>query len=131
VQVRGSLYMTTFKKVRSTTVMLTHKPVHVSDGLQCFVNAESGQLHCRSAFRWPGVLVYAKVRNDTQLLWPFISYSPFPAGLHLSYLEEHYGSGPPPSAPEATIVVTERLAHIRSDFTIEKFDMESFLAGPR
>jgi hypothetical protein len=51
--------------------------------------------------------------------------------LHLSYLEEHYGSGPPPSAPEATIVVTERLAHIRSDFVIEKFNMEAFLAGSR
>jgi hypothetical protein len=126
VKLSGSLYMTAFSGARSTPVTLTHSPLNVGDGLQCYVNDITSQLHCRSAFRWPDLLVYAKVRNDKESLWPMISYSPFPAGIELNYAEEHQAGGPPPHAPQATIIVMEPLSHFRTDFVIGKFNMLDF-----
>src|SRR5437016_14223837 len=79
ITLHGSLYLTLFGNPQSQTLVLTHKPANVGNGIQCSLN-EIGQLVCRSAFRWPRLFVYAKVRNDIESLWPMISYSPFPAG---------------------------------------------------
>lgn len=122
LRLRGSLYLTAFGPARSKSITLTTTPQNVSDGLQCDVDqfrGVIGQLRCRSAFRWPGLLVSAKVRDDLELMEPFISYSPFPAGMELDYVEEHRAGGPPPHNPVASIVVREPIAHFRTDFVID------------
>lgn len=117
--------MTLFGNERSYPVLLTHSFANVGEGLQCSMN-EIDQLVCRSAFRWPALLVSAKVRNDIESLWPMISYSPFPAGVELNYTEAHWAGGPPPHAPQATIIVKEPLSHIRKDFEIPNFHLGNF-----
>ncbi len=129
VKLRGSVYMTIFGRARSTAVTLAPTPINVGDGLQCFVNDISSQLHCRAAFRWPALLVFANVRNDRELLWPIVSYSPFPAGIELNYTEEHQVGGPPPHAPQATIVRLEPRWHFRTDFVIDQFNIGEFVGG--
>lgn len=130
VKLRGALYITVFRAPRATHLTLTAKPQYVGDGLQCSVNAISGQLRCQSAFRWPRLLVDAKVRDEAESLWSLISYSPFPSGMELNYLEGHLASGPPPHDPQATILVMEPLAHFRADFSVDDFHLELF-AAPR
>jgi hypothetical protein len=129
IRLSGSLYMTAFGDARSTAVTLTPTPSNIGDGLQCFVNDITSQLHCRSAFRWPALLVYAKVRNDHELLWPIVSYSPFPAGMELNYTEEHQVGGPPPHEPRAHIVRFEPKSHFRTDFVIDQFNVGEFVAS--
>ena len=130
VKLRGALYITVFRAPRATHVTLSAEPQYVGDGLQCNVNAFSGQLRCQSAFRWPRLMVEAKVRDQAESLWSLISYSPFPSGMELNYLEGHLASGPPPHDPQATILVLEPLAHFRADFSVDDFNLEQF-AAPR
>jgi hypothetical protein len=130
VKLRGALYITVFRAPRATHLTLTAEPQYVGDGLQCSVNAISGQLRCQSAFRWPRLLVDAKVRDEAESLWSLISYSPFPSGMELNYLEGHLASGPPPHDPQATILVMEPLAHFRTEFSADNFQLEQF-AAPR
>jgi hypothetical protein len=123
--------MTAFGNARSTPVTLGPTPVNIGDGLQCFVDGFTTHLGCRSAFRWPALLVFAKTRSDDELVWPVISYSPFPAGMELNYTEEHEVAGPPPHAPQAVIVRLEPRWHFRTDFVIDQFKMEDFVGGRR
>jgi hypothetical protein len=130
VKLHGGAYITVFGGPRATNVAFTHGPQNVGDGLRCYIDDRSGQLHCQSAFRWPRLLIEAKVRDLKEPFWPLISYSPFPAGVELNYIEDHRVSGPPPHNPQATILVTEPLAHFRTDFSVDDFYMERF-AAPR
>src|SRR6185295_13219219 len=125
VTLRGSLYLTVFGKERSHSLLVTHSPANVGDGVQCQLN-EIDQLVCQSAFRWPNLLVYAKVRDETESMWPMVSYSPFPAGVELNYVEAHWSSGPPPHAPLATIIMKEPLSHFRKDFVVENVLLENY-----
>src|SRR5262249_30503130 len=129
IKLRGTVYITVFGNRRSTNVTFTHGPQNVGDGLRCYVNEMSGQLHCLSALRWPRLLVDAKVRDETEHFWPLISYSPFPSGMELNYVEEHRVGGPPPRNPQATILTMEPLAHFRTDFSVDDFQMERFALG--
>jgi hypothetical protein len=126
LKLRGTAYITVFGNRRSTNVTFTHEPQNLGDGLRCYVNDVSGQLHCRSALRWPRLLVDARVRDETEHFWSLISYSPFPSGMELNYVEEHRVSGPPPHNPQATILTMEPLAHFRTDFSVDDFPMERF-----
>ncbi len=117
-----SMYLTAFGNAQSQNILLQGKPQNVMDGLQCWMD-EIGQLRCRSAFRWPDGLVYAKVRDDFNVLSSIVSYSPFPAGLDLNYIEQHRTSGPPPSNPEATIVLKKRMSHFRRDVTLRDINL--------
>jgi hypothetical protein len=129
VKMRGVAYITLFGSPRATNVTFTHGPQNVGDGLRCYIDDNSGQLHCQSAFRWPRLLVDAKVRDLKEPFWPLISYSPLPAGLELNYIEDHRVSGPPPHNPQATILVMEPLAHFRTDFSADDFRMERFASS--
>jgi hypothetical protein len=126
LKLHGTAYITVFGNRRSTTVTFTQGPQNVADGLSCYVNDISGQLHCRSALRWPRLLVDAKVRDETEHFWPLISYSPFPSGMELNYVEEHRVSGPPRHNPQATILTMEPLAHFRIDFSVADFQLKRF-----
>jgi hypothetical protein len=130
VKMRGVTYITVFGGPRATNVTFTHGPQNVGDGLRCYIDERSGQLHCQSAFRWPRLLIDAKVRELKEPFWPLISYSPFPAGVELNYIEDHRVSGPPPHDPQATILVMKPLAHFRTDFSVDDFHMERFAAPP-
>jgi hypothetical protein len=128
---RGTAYITVFGNRRTTNVTFSHQPQNVGDGMRCYVNDISGQLHCRSALRWPRLLVDAKVRDETEHFWSLISYSPFPSGMELNYVEEHRVSGPPPHNPQATILTMEPLAHFRTDFSVDDFEIERFTLSRR
>ena len=116
VTIRASVYLALFGHPRHAAAAMHGDPVNVIDGLQCYRDRFS-VVYCRSSFRWPRELVYAQMADD--ILNPIntlISYSPFPAGLSLDPIEQHWASGPPPAAEKVTIVVKEPLAYVRRDF---------------
>ncbi len=123
VTVRGSLYLTLFGNARSQALPLSDQPANALDGLQCYTNVVSAEwdVYCRSAFRWPARLIYAKLgHTNANSFAQSISYSPFPAGLSIEPIETRwasaFASGPPPTVRDVTIVVEEPLAHLRRDF---------------
>jgi hypothetical protein len=46
--------------------------------------------------------------------------------MELNYVEEHRVSGPPSHNPQATISTLEPLAHFRTDFSVDDFQIERF-----
>jgi hypothetical protein len=116
VTIRGSLYMTLFGDARQATIPVRAEPVNALDGLQCYLGPFD-QFYCRSAFRWPGELVYAKFGGETSPVRAMVSYDPFPGSLRLNPIETNW-SPSTPRTPDVTIVVEEPLAHIRRDFEI-------------
>jgi hypothetical protein len=125
VRLTGSLYITAFGNPRATTIPIQTTPVNVSDGLQCSISVFQ-YLSCRSAFRWPARLVYAKFRDGGMV--PFtrlVSYSPVPGGLDLFTVESREVSLPS-GEREVTIVVTERLGSFHRDFEIDDFPLSNF-----
>jgi hypothetical protein len=78
---RASLYFTLFGNARSQTIPLSDEPSNAPDRLQCYTDVVRAEwdVYCRSAFRWPARLVYAKLgHTDANSFTQFISYSPFP-----------------------------------------------------
>ncbi len=123
VTVRGSLYLTLFGNARSQSLPLSDQPENALDGLQCYTSVVSAEwdVYCRSAFRWPARLMYAKLGHaNANSFAQTVSYSPFPAGLSIEPIETRwasaFASGPPPTVRDVTIVVEEPLAHLRRDF---------------
>src|SRR5262249_45119610 len=112
VTIRGSLYMTLFGNARQATVPLRTEPVNALDGLQCFLGPFD-EFYCRSAFRWPGKLVYAKFGGEMSALRAMVSYDPFPGSLRLNPIETSWAPSAPRTAGDVTIVAEEPLAHIR------------------
>ena len=114
VTLDASIYLTIFGNPRANTIPLQSIPVNTLDGLQCFVDMFN-QLLCRSAFRWPARIV----DSDTGSFGRVVSYSPFPAGLHLNPIETRGAtSGPPVSARVVTITVREQLSHFQRDVEV-------------
>jgi hypothetical protein len=113
--VRVSADLTLFRRTRQATAAVAGKPVNVTDGMQCYRDRFS-VLFCRAPFRWPGALVYAKI-SDTVVspLNSLISYAPYPAGLSLDPIEEHWTAGPPLSQPEVTLIWKEPIAFFNRD----------------
>jgi hypothetical protein len=142
VTLRASLYFTLFGNARSQTIPVSDEPSNAIDGLQCYIDSVRAEwdVYCRSAFRWPSRLVYAKLgRTDAKAFAQFASYSPFPANLSIDPIEMRwasaYASGPPPNVRDVTITVEEPLAHLRRDFEardvhLDEFVYPSVLVGP-
>jgi hypothetical protein len=129
VTVKGSLYLTVFGNPQALTIPLQATPVNVPGGLQCSLGPFR-QLGCRSAFRWPNRLVYAKFEdNHLRAFTRMVSYSPFPAGLDFLTVEARQVSAPQ-GEHQVTIVVKELLASLRHDFEIEDFGLPAY-ATPR
>jgi hypothetical protein len=125
VTLRAALYFTLFGNARSQTIPLSDEPANVLDGLQCYTDTVKAEwdIYCRSAFRWPARLIYAKLGDtNAKSFTQIVSYSPFPAGLNIDPVETRwasaYAAGPPPTkrVRDVTIVVEEPLAHLRRDF---------------
>jgi hypothetical protein len=115
VTIRGSLYMTLFGNARQATIPVRAEPVNALDGLQCYLGPFD-QFYCRSAFRWPGELVYAKFGGEMSAVRALVSYDPFPGSLRLDPIETGWSPSTPRTSGDVTIVVEEPLAHIRRDF---------------
>jgi hypothetical protein len=118
VRIHVSAYLTLFGHPRERSAGLQDHPVNVTDGLQCFRDRFS-VLYCRSAFRWPRAMVYARL-TDTVLspLNTLISYSPYPAVLSLNPVQEHFGTGPPLRTSTLTLVVKEPVAYFERELEI-------------
>lgn len=134
VAIHGSLYLTLFGNERSQTIPLTNQPSNALDGLQCYTGVVKAEwdVYCRSAFRWPSRLIYAKLgHTNANSFTQTISYSPFPASLDIEPVETRWASGfaasIAPKVPDVTIIVKEPLAHFRRDFAADNiplYDME-------
>ena len=121
----ASLYFTLFGNARSKTIPLTSVPSNALDGLQCYTDVVKAEwdVYCRSAFRWPARLVYAKLSHTSANSFAqFVSYSPFPASLNIDPVETRwssaYAAGPPADVRDVTIIVEEPLAHLRRDIEV-------------
>ena len=113
--VRVSANLTLFGHSRRTTTRVADKPVNVSDNMQCYRDRFS-VLFCRTPFRWPGALVYAQITGTVlSPLNTLISYAPYPAGLSLDPIEEHWAAGPPLSQPDVTVIWKEPIAYFKRD----------------
>lgn len=124
VTVHGSLYLTLFGNQRSQTIPLTNRPANALDGLQCYTDVVKAEwdVYCRSAFRWPSRLIFARLgHTNANSFTQTVSYSPFPASLEIEPVETRwasgFASGPAPNVRDVTIVVKEPLAHFRRDFS--------------
>jgi hypothetical protein len=122
VSLHASLYFTLFGNARSKTIPLSAEPSNAVGGLQCYTDTikEEWDVYCRSAFRWPARLVYARLsRTNANSFAQFVSYSPFPAGLNIDPVETRwasaYAAGPPADVRDVTIIVEEPLTHSRRD----------------
>jgi hypothetical protein len=134
---RASFYFTLFGNARAETIPLSDEPANAPDGLQCYTDVVKAEwdVYCRSAFRWPARLVYAKLgRTNANSFTQFVSYSPFPAGLSIDPVETRwasaYAAGPTPTVRDVTIVVEEPLAHLRRDFAAQDVHLEDFVYPP-
>lgn len=134
---RGSLYFTLFGNARSQTIPLSDEPYNTLDGLQCYTDSARAEwdVYCRSAFRWPDRLVYAKLgQANANSFAQFVSYSPFPANLNIDPIETRWASayayGPTPTVRDVTIIVEEPLAHVRRDFETRDVNLEQFAYSP-
>jgi hypothetical protein len=130
---RASFYFTLFGNARSETIPLTDQPSNAPDGLQCYTDTARAEwdVYCRSAFRWPARLVYAKLgHTNANSFTQFVSYSPFPANLIIDPVETRwasaYAAGPPPTVRDVTIIVEEPLAHLRRDFEARDVQLDQF-----
>ena len=130
---RASLYFTLFGNARSQTIPLSDQPSNAPDGLQCYTDSVKSEwdVYCRSAFRWPARLVYAKLgHTNANSFTQFVSYSPFPASLSIDPVETRwasaYAAGPTPNVRDVTIIVEEPLVHLRRDFEAQDVQLDQF-----
>ena len=128
VTLRATIYLTLFGNTRTKTVPLKNTFVNVIDGLQC-VSALGplGDMACRSPFRWPARVVYAKL--DDSYVTPFrhsISYSPFPADLSLDWVEFESVSRPK-TARELTIITKEPVRNLPLNFEVPNIRLADFV----
>jgi hypothetical protein len=137
VTLRASLYFTLFGNAQSQTIPLSDEPSNTLDGLQCYTDPARAEwdVFCRSAFRWPDRLVYAKLgQANANSFAQFVSYSPFPANLNIDPIETRWASayayGPTPNVSDVTIVVEEPLAHLRRDFEAHDVQLDRFVYPP-
>ncbi|HTW63699.1 MAG TPA: hypothetical protein VME17_03745 [Bryobacteraceae bacterium] len=144
VTLRVSLYLTLFGNARSQTIPLTDEPSNAPDGLQCYTDSVRAEwdVYCRSAFRWPSRLVYAKLgHTNANSFTQSVSYSPFPANLVIDPVETRwasaYAAGPTPVVHDVTIIVEEPLAHVQRDFEMHGVHLDElayptvrYLSGP-
>lgn len=136
VAVRGSLYLTLYGSQRSQTIPLTNQPSNALDGLQCYTGVVGAEwdVYCRSAFRWPARLIYAKLgHTNANSFTQNVSYSPFPASLDIEPVETRWASGfaasMAPIVRDVTIITEEPLAHFHRDFTgdLQLYDYDPWL----
>ena len=134
----GSLYLTLFGNAQSKTIPLQTRPVNVANGIQCYTFSID-YLLCRSALRWPKRIVYADFGQGMLTVWKTISYSPFPAAIDVTTIEEHLAprqSPPDPlkagsAAPDtATIQFKEPIAHFRKDFQLADITLRMPMPPP-
>jgi hypothetical protein len=133
VTLRATLYLTLFGNARSQTIPLSDQPSNAPDGLQCYTDSVRAEwdVYCRSAFRWPARLVFAKLgHTNANSFTQFVSYSPFPASLSIDPIETRwasaYAAGPTPIVRDVTIIVEEPLAHLRRDFETRDVQLDQF-----
>jgi hypothetical protein len=123
----GAAYITVFGDLQTRSATLGDRPVNFQDGLQCSV-AEFNYLVCRSFFRWPARLVYAKsagtqydFRNSQ------VSYSPFPADTSLNSMEYRFGGEL--RSRELTVITKRPIAHFWRQFRATSLHLSDF-EGP-
>lgn len=115
---RGYLYFTLFENAPPKSAPLGDTPANVGDGLQCY-RSPFHDLYCRSAFRWPGRLIYAKTSGaDFNSFYNLVSYSPFPAVLDLDPIETHFATGGAASDREITLVIKKPVATFGRDLEV-------------
>jgi hypothetical protein len=114
VKIRASLYLTLFGNKRWTTLPTTESKFRVPGLGQCSFTGSGSDIICGSPFRWPARLVWT--HDNDSLDQPFLnslSYSPFPAALHIDPIETF--SAKIRGWNNAAIAIEEPLVHFRYD----------------
>lgn len=125
LKVRAKLYYTLFGRPETKTFALTSERVNVTDDLQCS-QAAFGYVTCRSAFRWPTQLIYAKTASDWIAFTKLVSYSPFPAPLNMNAIKSHSVSGVPVSDGRATLLIKRPIAHLCGETVMDSLNLRDF-----
>jgi hypothetical protein len=130
-RIHGTLFLTELGDARETTLMAGGAPASVPGVGQCFSELRSddigNNLICQTAFRWPSLLVSARVSPDhTTAFDRAISYSPFPAELTLSPVVfkgvNVYGKADSP----VTIVTQAPVSHFRYEFELPEVRLRDY-----
>ena len=114
VKIRASLYLTLFGNKRWTTLPTTEFKFRVPGLGQCSFTGSGSDIICGSPFRWPARLVWT--HDNDSLDQPFpgsLSYSPFPAALHITPIETF--SAKIRGWNNAAIAIEDPLVHLRYD----------------
>ena len=122
LNIQAKLYYTLFGKPETKTFALSSERVNVTDDIQCSL-AAFGYVSCRSAFRWPTQLVYAKTATDWTAFTKLVSYSPFPAPLNMNAIKSHSVSGGPGSNQTATLLIKRPIAHLSAETAMNNLNL--------
>ena len=134
VRIRSELYLTVFGNERTTLTRPGAEPVNVP-GVGVCRTALSEQrapaVMCRSAFRLPRRLVW--IRDDTGRgeLLETMSYSPFPAELRISPVENSWAKAFLNQSGDVTIVDQEPIAYVRTDVELGDVQLGDLEFGAR
>jgi len=127
VKIRASLYLTLFGNKRSAPLPTSALKVAIPGLGQCgFPGVHD--LVCGSPFRWPARLAWT--HGDDNLDQPFsnsLSYSPFPAALHITPIETFSAKV---QAWYGTIALEDPLAHFRYDVEANGVHLGDFPPDP-
>ncbi len=134
VRIRSELYLTVFGNERTTLTRPGAEPVNVP-GVGVCRTALSEQrvpaVMCRSAFRLPRRLVW--IRDDTGRgeRLETMSYSPFPAELRISPVENSWARAFLNQSGDVTIVAQEPIAYVRTDVELGDVQLGDLEFGAR
>jgi hypothetical protein len=135
VRIRSALYLTVFGNERTTVTAPGAGPVNVPGvGVCRATRSEQGlpAVMCRTAFRWPRRLVWT--RDDTgrgELFAETMSYSPFPAELRISPVEDAWAKAFLNESGDVAIVAQEPIAHVHSDVELAGVELGDLEFGAR
>jgi hypothetical protein len=139
VRIHTTVYFTVFGDERSTVFASGWSTAAVSRVGTCAVldgGAAAGRrpamVWCRSAFRSPSGLVWAPSQHNedhASWLWHTSSYSPFPAMLRVSPVEDLFQ--PVDNTPDGGVIIkTARpVAHVRTDSDVRDVRLGDFEYG--
>jgi hypothetical protein len=128
VTLRGALYFTVFGNPQDEFVLDGNNAVLLRNGLRCGFDEWRGfqsnyYFRCKSGLRWPAQLFYV----NRGPLNATVSFSPFPAYLGLSPIDER-GRYMRADEPRSQLTVTTKhiIAHVKKDFTMDNVRLETY-----
>jgi hypothetical protein len=121
--IRLSTYLTIFGDAQTRIVPLEPTPSQITDNISCAL--ADGNAVCAAAFRSNRNLVKTTITDRPPRVWEQLSYSPFPAELHLDplvtegSLRLNAPGQPVPVGSNINVTTQDIIAHLKRDATIQ------------